>query len=331
MNIFIVFTLLVLTAECAKVNPLNGLTEEQAFNSLIKTYKKFYASEKEYEHRFNVFKSNLKIIEELNAKDPEAVYGINEFADLSSEEFSYRYRLQNFSELKMEMEENGLLNELPTIPTNKTFALPASYDWNSKGCVTGVYQQGTCGSCWAFGATENLETAACIVGKGLKNLSQQELLDCVTNGNCKGGYPSSALAYGTQNGMMSSQSYPYTGYKGNCRYNSANVVQRYKGWAYVDKSRNENTIKNWVYSSGAPVVCVDSKTWQFYKGGVVSSNCGTAIDHIVQITGWTTVGNIVAWKVRNSWGSSWGTSGYMYIAIGYNLCAIAQEVITATI
>jgi len=62
MKIFIVFAVLVFTVACAKVDLLNGLSEEQAFQKLISTYSKVYASETEYAHRFNVFKNNLKII-----------------------------------------------------------------------------------------------------------------------------------------------------------------------------------------------------------------------------------------------------------------------------
>jgi len=331
MKIFIIFAILVFTVACAKVDPLNGLSEEQAFQKLISTYNKVYASEKEYNHRFNVFKDNLKIIEDLNAKDPEAIYGINEFADLSPEEFTDLYRMKNFSALKMELEANGQIDLLPTAPalTGNFSALPTAYDWVGKGCVTGIYQQGTCGSCWAFGTAENLESQACIKGSGKRNFSMQQILDCCT-GSCKGGYPTNALAYVKNSGIMGYSNYPYTGAKGNCRYSASSVVQRFTGYGYIDRNRNENNIRNWVYSSGAPLACVDAKTWQYYQGGVVTSNCGVAIDHVVQIVGWATMNGRLAWKIRNSWGTGWGASGYMYIAIGGNLCAIAQEVMSVT-
>jgi len=329
MKLFIIFGLLVFIASCANVDPLDGLTEQQAFQRLIKTYKKVYASEKEYEHRFGIFKDNLKIIAELNAKDAEAIYGINEFADMSAEEFTERYRIQNFSSIESLTGEPVGPMDRPSVPGPNVTALPASYDWNSKGCVTAVYNQGTCGSCWAFASAENMESAACIAKKGLRNFSMQQLLDCVSNGSCRGGYPSSALQYAAGSGIMLYNSYPYTGAKGTCRYSGGAVAQRFSGWKYVDRSKNENNIQNWVYSSGAPAVCVDSKTWQYYQGGVVTSNCGVAIDHVVQITGWTTMNGRLAWKVRNSWGAGWGSAGYMYIAIGYNLCAVATEVLSA--
>jgi len=333
MKIFIVFAVLVFTVACAKVDPLNGLSEEQAFQKLISTYSKVYASETEYAHRFNVFKNNLKIIEELNAKDPEAIFGINEFADLSPEEFSDRYLMKNFSALKMELEVNGQLDLLPSAPvlTGNFAALPDSYDWVSKGCVTPIYQQGSCGSCWAFGTAENLESQACIKGKGKRTFSMQQILDCSGTGSCKGGYPANALNYVKSNGIMGYSNYPYTGNKGTCRYNAGGVIQRFTSYGYVDRNRNENNIKNWVYSTGAPLACVDAKTWQYYQGGVVSANCGINIDHVVQIVGWTTMNNRAVWKVRNSWGTGWGASGFMYIAIGGNLCAIGQEVMSGTV
>jgi len=331
MKILIVFALLIFTVSCAKVDPLNGLSKERAFQNLIKTYNKVYDTHAEYKHRFSIFNANLKIIDDLNAKDPEAIYGITEFADLSPQEFSDLYLIKNYSLLKTELENNGLVDLLPTAPelTQKFNALPTSFDWNGKGCVTAIYQQGQCGSCWAFASAENLETAACIAGKGLRNFSMQQLLDCVSNGGCQGGYPSTTLGYAVTSGIMAYAGYSYTGVKGTCKYNSASVVQRFTGWGYVDKNRNEPNIQNWVLSTGAPAVLVDAKTWQYYQGGVITTNCGTAIDHVVQITGWTNMNGRAVWKVRNSWGSGWGSSGYIYIAIGQNLCAIAQEVLSA--
>jgi len=327
MNRFIIFALLAVIVSCAKVSPLDGRTEEQAFLEFKKTFNKIYPTEAENSHRLAIFKENIKIIDDLNAKDPHAIFGINEFADLSDEEFTLRYRMKNYTSIET-MLGQGPLPVLPPAPT--IAALPASYDWSS--CVTAIYNQGSCGSCWAFGSTENLETAACIAKKGLRMFSMQELLDCTPNQNgCLGGSSSSALAYAVSNGMMLYNSYPYANVKGTCKFSSSAVAQKFKSWSWVDTSKNENNIQNWVYTYGAPVVGVDAKTWQFYQGGVITTNCGTAIDHSVQITGWTTTGGKLAWKVRNSWGTSWGTAGYIYIGFGSNLCAIAQQPITGNV
>jgi len=331
MKIFIVLALLIFAVSCANVDPLNGLSQEGAFQKLIKTYNKVYASHAEYAHRFKVFLTNLKIIDDLNAKDPEAIYGITEFADLSPQEFASIYLTLNYTAVKQELENNGLVDLVPTAPalTHKFNALPTAYDWNGKGCVTGIYNQGQCGSCWAFASTQNMETVGCIAGKGLRNFSMQQILDCVSGGGCGGGWPTSAFAYAVSNGIMGYSSYSYTGTKGSCRYNSASVACRFTGWGYVDRNKNEGNIQNWVYSTGAPSVLVDAKTWQYYTGGVITGNCGTAIDHAVQIVGWANMNGKAAWKVKNSWGSGWGAGGYIYVAIGSNMCAIATEVTTA--
>jgi len=271
----------------------------------------------------------------LNKKDSFAAYGVNEFSDLSTEEFHERYLMKNFTSLRTEYETEGKLNELPIVSdmanlrNGNLTSLPASFDWAR--CVTGIYNQGSCGSCWAFATAENLETMACIAGHGLRNFAMQQLLDCGGSGSCAGGWVTKALPYTISHGIEGYNSYPYLGHQGACRYNAGAVAQRFSRWGYVDKSRNENNIQNWVYSHGAPAVCVDASSWQHYTGGVITSNCGTAINHCVELIGWTTTSGRLAWKVRNSWGAGWGSGGYIYIAIGHNLCAIASEPLTAVV
>jgi C1A family cysteine protease len=60
--------------------------------------------------------------------------------------------------------------------------------------VTPVYNQGACGSCWAFSVTENVESMWAIAGHPLEKLSMQQLVDCDTNDNgCNGGMPENAF------------------------------------------------------------------------------------------------------------------------------------------
>jgi len=77
--------------------------------------------------------------------------------------------------------------------------------------------------------------------------------------------------------------------------------------------------------NGGPVsVCVDASTWQNYQGGVLTS-CSDQIDHCVQLTGYYNWGQGNAyWNVRNSWGADWGENGYIWIAVGQDLCGIAD-------
>merc|ERR1712004_857541 len=79
-------------------------------------------------------------------------------------------------------------------------------------------------------------------------------------------------------------------------------------------------LKQYVGSSGPLSVCVDASSWSSYRGGVMTS-CGRSVDHCVQLVGYGDSGSSY-WKVRNSWGASWGESGHVRLQIGSNLCDI---------
>jgi C1A family cysteine protease len=87
-------------------------------------------------------------------------------------------------------------------------------------------------------------------------------------------------------------------------------------------------MQNFLYSNSPLSVCVDAEIWQYYTGGVIttSSGCGRSIDHCVQVTGWQQMQGMTVWNVRNSWGTSWGDNGYIYVQKGSDVCAIAEVV-----
>merc|ERR1712039_722157 len=87
---------------------------------------------------------------------------------------------------------------------------------------------------------------------------------------------------------------------------------------------SESTMKSYVGSTGPLSVCVDANSWNSYRGGVMTS-CGNSVDHCVQVVGYGSSNQGDYWKVRNSWGTSWGESGYLRLLIGRNLCAIDSE------
>jgi C1A family cysteine protease len=293
------------------------------FQSFVSTFGRKYPSLYEYNNRYSIFKDNLKIAAELNTKDEHASYGVTKFMDLSRQEFSEFYLIKNFTSPKRRGES------FPVLPkVEHDVELPASYDWNDKGMVTGVYNQGQCGSCWAFSTTENVESMWAIAGHSLQSLAMQQLVDCDTmSGGCGGGNPPNAYVYLIRTGGQESLSaYPYTAQDGPCQFNPQYVAAKIRTWGYVTTRDDENAMGQFTYQRGPPSVCVDAQYWQYYNGGVITRNCGYSMDHCVQITGWSTVEGIPAWNVRNSWGTDWGYNGYLYVMRGANVCLIGDEV-----
>lgn len=206
----------------------------------------------------------------------------------------------------------------PTVSSN---ALPSDVDWRSKGAVTHVKDQGQCGSAWAFSATGAVEGLGAISGKGLMSLSEQQLIDCsgpVGNQGCNGGSPARAFDWYKAHGPASQSSYPYTARDGTCK-NASAVLPPISRVVTIPKG-DEQLLADHVAQQPVSVVVDASGGFQSYRGGVFNGPCGNVPDHPVLIVGYTPT----YWIVKNSWGTSWGDHGYIFMARGRNLCGIAD-------
>jgi C1A family cysteine protease len=293
----------------------------QQFSDFKVKFNKNYATKEEHDRRFEIFKQNVQEAEERTRKDRHATFGVTKFSDLTKAEFKNKYLMKVGKP------------DFPHAPVANISvkALPTSFDWRDKsGIVSPVKDQGQCGSCWDFSATETVESVWARGGKTLVPLSTQQVVDCdTTDDGCDGGWPYNAYQYIiSAGGQDSEKSYPYTAQDGTCSFNSANIAAKISGWQYVTQSQDETAMMNFLYTNSPLSVCVDAETWSSYTGGVItpSSNCGNSIDHCVQITGWSTVNGVQAWHVRNSWGASWGVNGFIYVQIGSDVCSIAEVV-----
>jgi PKD repeat protein len=196
-------------------------------------------------------------------------------------------------------------------------ALPSSYDWRDYGAVTVIQNQGSCGSCWAFGTIGSYESCVAVAGGGLDNLSEEWLLDCNSYGyDCNGGW----WAFGDLTGGVPLEScYPYVGSAGTCN-TGCPKYHPMDDWYYVGTSSgvpSTTDIKNAMYEHGpiAAAVYVDSY-FQAYSGGIFTNTASYSPNHAIVLVGWNDSGGY--WILKNSWGTSWGESGYMRIAYGAN-------------
>jgi C1A family cysteine protease len=99
-------------------------------------YNKRYSRAEEL-RRFEIFKNNLKRAEALREADPYAEYGVTQFMDLSPEEFREKYLIKNFNA--------NLVNPKKYFNVSVKPVPFQSFDWRSRGVITSVYNQGSCG------------------------------------------------------------------------------------------------------------------------------------------------------------------------------------------
>jgi C1A family cysteine protease len=298
---------------------MSGIDDEhfhwKEFTNFQERFSKRYATLQELETRFAIFRSNFIGILSHNADlSQNFTMGINQFTDLTPEEFKAQYI------------NGGLKTQVGSYNcksfSSSALGAPASIDWRTKGAVTSVKDQGQCGSCWTFSSTGAVEGAWAISTGKLVDLSEQELVDCATgisygSHGCNGGQMEGAFKFIIENGQCALSSYPYTSgvtqKSGTCQKCSA--VAHISSCSDV-KPNDQISLKAAVAQQPVSIaISADTKLFQSYSGGVITSpSCYTSLDHGVLIVGYGSENGIDYWLVKNSWGTSWGMDGYVKIA-----------------
>lgn len=334
------------------------------FSEWCKKFDKKYSQE-EREHREEVFKNNVQLVDHLNLlhRDREVLFSLNNFADLSPEEFR--------SSILMTPRPPP---SHPTMRYVSDSGLPDSFDWREKGVVTNVKDQGSVGSCWAFSTVGNVEGQWAMSSGNLTSLSAEQLVDCDStqspnnnDADCGvfGGWPYLAYQYLEKaGGIESEDNYPYCSGSGQCfpcqaqGYNktrcgppvpSCNTSEscpaklkpslfvpglKLKGWVAIEK--NETVIQHELVSRGPLSIAINAETLQFYHSGVWDPllPCDpTSLDHAVLLVGYGMSKGLFEkkpyWLIKNSWGEKWGESGYFRMIRGKGECGIDQQVTSA--
>lgn len=191
----------------------------------------------------------------------------------------------------------------------------AAVDWKAQGAVTPVKNQGSCGSCWAFSTTGGLEGLSKTAYDDLQSFSEQQLVDCSSsygNQGCNGGLMTNSFKFVHDHGIVHESEYAYKGTQGKCTATSGNFT--ISGYTEIT---NCNDLANAIVTRVVSVA-VDATNWSTYKGGVFT-NCATRLNHGVTLVGMTDQ----FWVVKNSWGTTWGETGYIRVARG-NTCGICN-------
>jgi hypothetical protein len=276
---------------------------------------------REYHLRLGIFQANLRYIREFNRRSAFSL-SANGLACLTPSEY------------------RALLGARPRAaraapPPPRAGDPPPAVDWRAAGAVPPVRDQGSCGSDWAFAAISAQESRWNISGEPFVNLSEQNLVDCITKEcyGCNGGWPQMALEWvrDNQGGKFARQDdYPYAGRQMLCAFDECDPVSAVVGVARLPAG-DEGALEGAV-ADGPVAAVVDAglASFQLYSSGIYNdAGCSSvAVNHAVAVVGYGADGGTDFWIVRNSWGTNWGEAGYIRISRNDgNKCGIATDVV----
>ncbi|XP_034161669.2 cathepsin O [Pangasianodon hypophthalmus] len=313
----------VLTDFSEELHNTKGLTL-QLLNHL---FNQSYYTEADYLQAWINLQYSLKRQTFLNSRSRDlkhaAVYGVNQFSVFSTQQFKDLYLRAHPDKVpRYRFFQHGRLG---------ASNYPRKFDWRDHGAVGPVYNQKSCGACWAFSVVSAVESVRVKDGGKFQELSVQQVIDCAYKSQgCDGGSTVSTLHWLKQSGekLVNETEYPYKAETGVCQiFPRSDGGVSVKDYAAFDFSGQEEEMSRRLVDWGPLVVIVDAVSWQDYQGGIIQHHCSPGhANHAVLITGYDTTGEVPFWIVRNSWGTAWGDEGYVYVKMGENMCGVADSV-----
>ncbi|GIQ89219.1 peptidase C1A, partial [Kipferlia bialata] len=272
-----------------------------------------------------------EIVEIVNSLNTTWTASHNKYSHMSRSEF-------NGSRLTQNEKIRGIL---PVHEVYQRVSVPASFDSRDQwpGCIGAIRDQGGCGSCWAFSATEVFADRACIEGKTQTNIpmSPQYLIDCDNiDAGCGGGSEAVVWMFMKNKGVASEECLPYKE-KADVRCPRTCVdgspIEVMKAATDYQVKSNPASIQQEILANG-PVQAGFTVYTDFnaYSTGVYQHVWGRQEGgHAIKIVGWGMEGSVPYWTVANSWGPDWGEDGFFRILRGSNECGIEADIYAGTV
>lgn len=298
------------------------------FAKHVQKYNLHFATQEEYNFRFQIYAKKDQQIQDIAAKEKNAKYVLdhNRFSTLTDDEYGkfHGKKPQMRKEERKPVKQGGQ----PTLD---------AIDWRTLGAVNPVQNQGACGSCWAFSSAAAMEGAYFVKHGSLHKLSEQQWVDCddICYG-CNGGLEVFAFRYAKLDAAIEKlEDYPYVAKDESCKYEESKGFMNTDTWAELYPGvENELLV---ALESKPTCVSVNASNlyFQLYTSGILNTeSCTGQLDHAVTAVGWGTEDGQKYLIVRNSWGADWGEDGYIRMALdgdGRGVCGVLLDSTTVNV
>jgi len=321
-----------LGAHLDKADTRNMKSMTDLFTAYVTKHQITFKDEAENTKAFNTFTENSHKIKQHRVEHGLGMHhftmGLTHLSHLSFEEF----KATRLGHVKRDKSGSGVARKRRATP-------PPSVDWTTKGYTTTPTDQGVCGCCWTFATAAGIEGAYFKKTGKLMAFSKQQLVECVPGfQGCDGGAAAAGVDYiQTLGGLAAETSYPYSAQNGAFGACKATPLVTMAA-SFQDLPAGDDLALMNALATYGPIPSTIAVGQQFmsYTGGIINpaTACVTDVNHAITLVGYgtdTTTGQNF-WKIKNSWGPTWGEKGFFRLSRGVtNSCGVSTEPIVVTV